>query len=117
LLKLLRAVRDTRERDWLMILVAFWHWLRASEVLAITRENIRTGYLEVQRLKGSNKTRQALVEHDNPLLNEREPLPLCAEINSRPADLRYRSPLVLEAHANATAHSPAFLSTSAIRTS
>lgn len=57
-----------------MILVAFWHGLRASEVVGITRDDLADGHLTVQRLKGSNRTTQALVSDENPLLNEREPL-------------------------------------------
>lgn len=74
LLALLGAARAYRERDWLMIVVAFNHGLRASEVVGLTRDSIRDGFLTVQRLKGSNKTTQELVEHAEPLLNERQPL-------------------------------------------
>lgn len=54
-----------------MILVAYWHGLRASEVVQITRDDIQDGYLAVSRLKGSNRTTQPLVEHPDALLNER----------------------------------------------
>jgi integrase len=54
-----------------MVLVAFWHGLRASEVTALTRDNVQDGFITVQRLKGSNKTVQQLFEHDSPLLNEK----------------------------------------------
>lgn len=74
LLALLGEARKGKQRDWLMILVAFWHGLRASEVVALTPDNIRDGLLTVQRLKGSNRTTQALVRDQNPLLNECEPL-------------------------------------------
>lgn len=57
-----------------MILVPYWHGLRASEVVAITRDDIRDGFLTVRRLKGSNKTTQPLVSHPETLLNERDPL-------------------------------------------
>lgn len=53
-----------------MILVAFNHGLRVSEVIAITPDDIRDGFLTVQRLKGSKCTTQALVEHSDPLLDE-----------------------------------------------
>lgn len=53
-----------------MILVAYWHGLRASEVIAIMRDDIRDGFLTVHRLKGSNKTVQPLMASENPLLNE-----------------------------------------------
>ena len=74
LLALLGAARDWRERDWLMILVAYSHGLRASEVVALTPDNLRDGFLTVQRLKGSYKTTQPLIESNEPLLNERAAL-------------------------------------------
>lgn len=74
LLALLGAARAARERDWLMILVAFWHGLRASEVVALTRDSLEDGHLTVRRLKGSNRTVQPLVEHVDPLLNEAKPV-------------------------------------------
>ena len=67
---LLAAARATRERDWLMILVGYWHGLRASEVVGLTRDNVRDGHLVVPRLKGSMKTRQPLVKHADPLFDE-----------------------------------------------
>jgi type 1 fimbriae regulatory protein FimB len=74
LIALLKAAKAVRDRDWLMILVAFRHGLRASEVVAITRDDIKDGQLEVQRLKGSMRTIQALASDENPLLNERSGL-------------------------------------------
>ncbi len=70
LVALLGAAKAKRTRDWLMILVAYSHGLRASEVTSIVRDDIEDGHLEVQRLKGSLRTIQPLVEDDNPLLNE-----------------------------------------------
>jgi integrase/recombinase XerD len=74
LLALLGAAKENSERDWLMILVGYWHGLRASEVIAITGASVKDGFLAVDRLKGSNRTVQALVEHPEPLLNERPAL-------------------------------------------
>ena len=71
LLALLSAARQHSERDFLMILVAYSHGLRASEVIAIERDDIKDGHLDVQRLKRSMRTNQALPKHENPLLNER----------------------------------------------
>jgi len=63
--------KAARERDWILFLVTFWHGLRASEALSLTPEHFVDGYLTVQRLKGSLRTRQELISHENPLLNER----------------------------------------------
>lgn len=71
---LLSAARAYRKRDWLMILVAFWHGLRASEVVAITADSLRDGFLTVERLKGSLKTVQPLIRHSNPLFDEKRAL-------------------------------------------
>lgn len=95
LLALLAAARKHKERDFLMILVAYCHGLRATEVVGGWHEvkvskrskkkikvyqpgvrpcDIKDGCLEMQRLKGSRRTKQPLLEHENPLLNEREAL-------------------------------------------
>lgn len=71
LLALLRQAKAARERDWILLLVAFWHGLRASEAVNLTPENFRDGFLSVQRLKGSMRTVQPLVEDEDELLNER----------------------------------------------
>lgn len=71
---ILAAARAHRERDWLMILVAFWHGLRASEVVGIKANDIGDGYLTVRRLKGSLKTVQPLIEHEDSMFNERSAL-------------------------------------------
>jgi len=71
LIALLSAARDHRRRDWLMILLAFNHGLRASEVVALTPFNFSRTHLTVQRLKGSLKTTQELATHENVLLEER----------------------------------------------
>jgi integrase len=63
-----------RKRDWLMFLVAFNHGLRASEVIAITRDDVRDGFLDVQRLKGSQRTVQPLIEDADGLFSERDAL-------------------------------------------
>lgn len=74
LLSLLGTAKKHSERDWLLLLTTFWHGLRASEATGLKTEQIRDGYLSVQRLKGSLRTRQPLVEHKNPLLDEKTAL-------------------------------------------
>jgi integrase/recombinase XerD len=77
---LLRAAKKKSDRDWLMILVAFWHGLRASEVTQFTADAVKDGYITIERLKGSLRTTQALVVHPDPIFNERAPLmKLCAD--------------------------------------
>jgi len=74
LMALLAAAKASSERDWLMILLTFWHGLRASEVIQIQAHHVRDGHLTVARLKGSLKTVQPLIEHPDPLLNEKAAL-------------------------------------------
>ena len=69
--RLLMAAREHRERDWVALLVAFWHGLRVSELISLTPQNFGGGFLTVQRIKGSRKTTQPLIEHAEEILNER----------------------------------------------
>lgn len=57
-----------------MIAVGFLHGLRVSELIALTKESIRDGYVTVQRLKGSLRTVQPFVKHPEPELDESERL-------------------------------------------
>jgi integrase/recombinase XerD len=72
--RLLSAAKAVRERDWLMILVAFNHGLRASEVTGFKADAVRDGHLTIARLKGSMKTTQRLVESADPLFDEKSAL-------------------------------------------
>ena len=71
LLDLLRVAQEHSKRDHLMILVAYSHGLRSSEIVNLTTRSIRDAYITVQRLKGSRKTVQPLVFSSNPLLDEK----------------------------------------------
>lgn len=53
-----------------MILVAYNHGLRASEVVSILAGDVQDGVLTVRRLKGSFKTSQPLISHADPLFDE-----------------------------------------------
>ena len=70
--QLLREIPTPRQR--LMIKVGFLHGLRVSELTNLTRENIRDGYVKVQRLKGSLKTTQPFVQHPDAELDESKEL-------------------------------------------
>jgi len=74
LLAVLGRAYSARRRDWLIFLVAYSHGLRVSEVVALTRDSFADGYLDCRRLKGSLRTHQPLIEHDNPLLSECRPV-------------------------------------------
>jgi site-specific recombinase XerD len=73
MLDLLKAARKRSTRDWAMILLAYRHGLRASEVCGIKLADIDTksGSISVRRLKGSLHTIQPLYQHrGQPLLDE-----------------------------------------------
>jgi len=61
---LLKAARQHSERDWLMILVAYNHGLRASEVVTLTSASICDGFITVKRLKGSRSTTHRLFDSE-----------------------------------------------------
>lgn len=72
--RLLAAAKAESERDWLMMLVTYWHGLRASEVTALKPDAIDHGAITVKRLKGSMRTTHPLIEHADPLLDEKKAL-------------------------------------------
>jgi integrase len=69
--RLLAVAKDHSPRNWMLLLIIFWHGLRVSEALALTPRNLRDGHLRIQRLKGSLRTDQPLISHKNPLLDEK----------------------------------------------
>lgn len=56
---------EQKRRHRLMVLVSFWHCLRASEVVGMTASNIRDGYIRVKRLKDSDDCNQPYVDLRN----------------------------------------------------
>jgi hypothetical protein len=74
LLAVLRVAREHSESDWLLFTFQYIHSHRISEVFALTPENFDGGFVTVQRLKGSLRTVQPLVNHPDPLLNEKPAL-------------------------------------------
>src|ERR1700676_1966955 len=72
-LALLKAARKRSTRDWAMILLAYRHGLRASEVCGFKLADIdlKAGSIAIRRLKGSLPTVQPLYAHrGQPLLDE-----------------------------------------------
>jgi len=73
MLDLLKAARKRSVRDWAMILLAYRHGLRASEVCGIKLADLdlKAGSISIKRLKGSLHTVQPLYQHrGQPLLDE-----------------------------------------------
>ena len=71
-LRLLAKAHEKDPRAWVMILIHFWHAGRNSEIINLTRDNFTDGYIIFDRGKNSLPCRQRLVEHTNPLLNEKK---------------------------------------------
>jgi integrase len=72
-LALLKTARNRSTRDWAMILLAYRHGLRASEVcgLKLADIDLKAGSISIRRLKGSLHTIQPLYQHrGQPLLDE-----------------------------------------------
>lgn len=71
--ELRNLLAHTQDERWrAAILVSAWHGLRVSETLALTPANFINGGLDlqIQRLKGSNKTLHPLIAHPDPTLDE-----------------------------------------------
>jgi integrase len=61
LIALLTAAKAHKTRDWLMILVAYCHGLRASEVIALQADAVKDGHLTVARLSRATMTQLKLL--------------------------------------------------------
>jgi site-specific recombinase XerD len=73
LLAVLKAARARSVRDWAMILLAYRHGMRASEVcgLKLAEADLKSESVSIRRLKGSLHTVQPLYRHKGqPLLDE-----------------------------------------------
>jgi type 1 fimbriae regulatory protein FimB len=72
-LAVLKAAKMRGNREWAMIVLAYKHGLRASEIcnLRLSDLDMKNGSIVIERLKGSLRTTQAVTEHrGEPLLNE-----------------------------------------------
>jgi integrase len=72
-LSILKCARTKGIREWAMVLLAYKHGMRASEIcnLRLNDVDLKNESIIVVRLKGSLRTTQALTEHrGEPLLNE-----------------------------------------------
>jgi hypothetical protein len=74
LLALLERAKQHRHRDYVMILITYWHGLRASETCALRESDfdVAAGTVRITRGKGSEGGQHDLQDFpDNPLLDER----------------------------------------------
>jgi len=69
MLAVLQEAKKVSARNWAIVLFAFRFGLRASELAGLTLESVAGGYCDVQRLKGSEHTRQQITSDPNPLLD------------------------------------------------
>jgi type 1 fimbriae regulatory protein FimB len=72
-LAVLKVAKQRSTRDWAMILLAYRHGLRASEVCRLKLADVdqKVGSISIRRLKGSLQTVQPLYQHrGQPLLDE-----------------------------------------------
>jgi site-specific recombinase XerD len=74
LLKVLEAAKKKSARNHCMILLAYKHGLRATEVCRLKIEDVQDGRIDVKRLKGSLHTNRPLESDSNVLLDEKRAL-------------------------------------------
>jgi site-specific recombinase XerD len=86
-LAVLKVAKQRSIRDWAMILLAYRHGLRASEVCRLKLADVdqKAGSISIRRLKGSLQTVQPLYQHrGQPLLDETAAVR--SWLRKRPAD-------------------------------
>ncbi len=77
MLKVLAEAKKVSARNHCLVLFAFRFGLRASELSTLKLSDVEGNYIDVQRLKGSEHTRQAFVSDANPLLDAKAALAAC----------------------------------------
>jgi len=94
ILKVLKAASDSA-RDLAMILIAFRHGMRASEVcgLEVKDVDIKNGEITIRRLKGSLKTTQPLADlQGQPLLSEKRVMRMAVRTGRSSKQVHFRVP-------------------------
>lgn len=74
LLNILSEARKVSVRNHCLILLAYKHGLRASEICALNVKDVQNGRLDCKRLKGSLHTNRPLEADENILLDEKRAL-------------------------------------------
>src|SRR5882757_718332 len=87
ILSVLKVARAESVRDWLMILLAYRHGLRANEVTSLRITDIRDGSIDIKRSKNSLRTVQPLENfRGESLLNEKVGVSAWLKAGNRPTD-------------------------------
>ena len=74
LTNVLRVAQKDSPRNHAIMLIAYWHGMRASEIVGkngLRGIDIRDGEITVRRLKGSLKSTHPLISHPDPLFDEK----------------------------------------------
>lgn len=74
LIKVLAEAKKESARNHLIVLLAYKHGLRASELVNLKLTDVSHNRCDVKRLKGSEHTNQPLESNANPLLDEKQAL-------------------------------------------
>jgi integrase/recombinase XerD len=77
MLTVLSEAKKVSARNHAIVLFAFRFGLRASELSMLKLTDVEGGYCDVQRLKGSEHTRQQITSDPNPLLDVKAVLAAC----------------------------------------
>src|ERR1700694_1190706 len=82
LIAVLSEARKVSARNHCLILLAYKHGLRATEIARLKLSDVQHGRCDVRRLKGSGHTNQPLESNENTLLDEKRAL--AAYLRERP---------------------------------
>jgi integrase len=77
MLNVLAQAKKTSNRNWAICLFAFRFGLRSQELSTLRLSDVEGNYCDVQRLKGSEHTRQQITSDSNPLLDAKAALAAC----------------------------------------
>ena len=82
--RLFEVAKNDSDRNHAIMLVGYWHGLRASELVGekgLRGSDIRDGEIICRRLKGSLKSTHPLVSHADPLFDEKTVMEKLAKDN------------------------------------
>lgn len=74
MLAVLAAAKKVSIRNWCLVLLGYRFGLRSQELASLTLENVKGDVLDIQRLKGSDRTTDPITSDSNPLLDAKAAL-------------------------------------------